>query len=240
MGIHLHKKLGWGLTGLEYDQQTGRLTDPRVNADALAMPPDGVGPEYLQYVTALRDAEPENSDEWFDLSMTCAMVEAAQERSGHLPWPVSRETESGRKDLLLIQPIGFGQWSRYADPIDQAEENALYPDEYCRVVEMPYGIYPFEGVYMDSRDGRRVDATAKRMIDRLLASRDDNQMKNVTRLKAANHLAATLGFENAEDAQRYIAPLVPSDIRHVISWMNLLKGPDVWLQLRPMLYVYWS
>lgn len=240
MGIHLYKKLGWGLTDVAHDQQTGALTDPRVNAgsSSFTMPPDEVGPQYLEYLEALRAAEPENSDAWFDLSMTIEMVKADQEKNGPLPWPVSREGESGRRDLLLIQPVGFSHWTRYGDPLDQAEENALYPDTYFRIVPMPFGIYPFEGLYMDSRDGRRLDTTAKRMIDRLLAKQETEEDQQFR--KAADHLAKVLGFEDAEQARQHIAPAVPPDIRYVISWLNLFNGPDVWRQLRPMLYVYWS
>lgn len=240
MGIRLYKKMGWGLTGLEHDQKTGRLTDPRVNADALYRHMDDIAPDYLEYLDALRAAEPENSDAWFELMMTIEMIKADVQRNGHAPWPVTRESESGRRDLLLVQPPGFSHWTRYGDPLDQAEENALHSDEWGRVVEMPHGIYPFEGLYMDSRDGRRLDSTAKRMIDRLLASMDDDQAKNETRRKAADHLARNLGFDSAEQAHQYIAPAVPPDVRYVISWLNLLNGPDVWRDLRPMLYVYWS
>ena len=242
MGIHLYKKMGWGLTGLECDQQTGALTDSRINtgSSSLIMPPDQVGPEYLDHLEALRAGEAAESDEWFELSMSIEMVKADKERAGEIPWPVTRDAESGRRDVLLIQPPGFSHWTRYGDQIDQAEENAVHSGKWGRVVEMPYGLYPFEGLYMDSRDGRRLDSTAKRMIDRLIAARDDDEAKNELRLKAANHLARNLGFDDAGQAQKYIAPIVPPDIRFVISWLNLFNGPDVWLQLRPMLFAYWA
>lgn len=240
MGIHLYKKMGWGLTGLEYDQQTGALTDNRISirSSSLTMPPDRIGPEYLAYLEALRAAEPESSGEWFELSMTIEMVKADSKKEGELPWPVTRETESGRRDLLLIQPPGFSHWTRYADQIDQAEENILHADEWGRVVEMPYGIYPFEGLYMDSRDGRRLDSTAKRLIDKLLVRQETEEDQKFR--GAADHLAKMLGFTDAGHAQEHIAPVVPPDIRYVASWLNLFNGPDVWLQLRPMLYVYWA
>lgn len=240
MGIRLYKKLGWAMSGLEHNQRTGALTDLRVNASALTHGLDDVGPQYLEYLDALRAAEPENSDTWFDLSMTIQMVESDQEKNGEIPWPVTREAESGRRDVLMIQPPGYSHWTRYGDQIDQAEENAVHPDEWGRIVEMPYGLYPFEGLYMDSRDGRKLDSAAKRMIDRVLNSMDENETKNASRLKAANHLARNLGFNDAEQARQYIAPVVPSDVRHVVSWLNLFSGPDVWLKLRPVLYVYWA
>lgn len=240
MGTGLYKKLGWALTGLECDEKTGKLTDPRINTAALASRPEDIGPPYLAYLKALRDAAPENSDEWFDLMMTISMIEAARETEKISPWPITRDADSGRPDVLMIQPVGFSHWTRYGDQIDHAEENSLHADEWGRIVEMPYGIYPFEGLYMDSRNGRRLDSTAKRMIDRMLDEKDKDPEKSEVRQKVATRLARTLGFEDVEQARKYIAPVVPADVRHIASWLNLFNGPDVWLQLRPVLYAYWS
>lgn len=240
MGIHLYKKMGWGLTGLNHDRETGAMTDPRVNRAVLDAHSnaDQVGGNYLQYLEALRDAEPENSDPWFDLMMSVEMVKETKSREGRLDWPVTRCSESGRRDVLLIQPVGYPHWTRYGDQIDQAEENAAHGDEWGRLVEFRHGIYPFEGLYMDSRDGRRLDSTAKRTIDKLLVRQETEEDQKFR--GAADHLAKVLGFTDSAQAQKYIAPEVPSDIRHVASWLDLFTGPDVWLQLRPMLYVYWA
>lgn len=237
MGVRLFKKLGWGLTGLECDKD-GALTDSRINADALKRGQEDAAVEYLMHLEGLRSAEEEHSDAWFDLTMSIEMIKAALEEEECLPWPVTRSSESGRRDLLLVQPVGFTDWTRYGDRIDQAEENALHPDEYYRIVPMPHGIYPFEGLYMDSRNGRHLDRTATRMIGRLLEKQKTEEDQKYRAV--ADKLAKTLGFDDAEQAQRCIAPIVPSDIQHVCSWLNLFNEPDAWLQLRPMLYIYWS
>jgi hypothetical protein len=187
----------------------------------------------------LREAEEEHSLAWIDLSMTIGMVESAEAADGALMWPVIRESETGLRDLLLIQPVGFNRWNRYGDQIDQTEENLLYPDEVARVIPSPYGIYPFEGLYMDSRDGRRLDSTAKRLIERM-ASTVEKGEKGRRQRDAAEHLSRVLGFDNTDQALDHMVPVVPPDVRYVISWLNLFNEPDLWLQLRPMLYVYWS
>lgn len=247
MGTRLNKKLGWALTGLERDEY-GRLTDPRVSIDAVSRRVEDFAPLYQEYLEAMRDAERRGGDDmqqsnaWFDLMMSIEMLKAAREQNDVFDWPVTFRSDAGRPDLLLIQPVGYSGWSRYGDHIDQQEEAMLHPGVEPRVVPMPYGIYPFEGLYMDSRNGHQVDSTAKRTIDRLLDQKDEDEDedKKEVRLKAANHLARTLGFGDAGQARQYLAPVVPPDIRYVISWLNLFNGPDVWLQLRPVLYVYWS
>lgn len=237
MGIRLSKKLGWGLTDLQCDE-LGRVADPRVNPAALDQGTRDVGPQYLEHLKALRDQEPENSDAWFDVMLTIGMTEEAVKSDGHLPWPVVRPFEGGLRNVLLVQPVGYN-WSRYDDPIDVAEENALHPDTLGgRIVPMEYGIYPFEGLYMDSRTGRRLDSTVKRLIDRL-TTRWTEENADAFR-SAAEHMAKVLGFKNTDEALEYIAPIVPPDIRYVDSWLGLFTGPEVLLQLRPMLYAYWS
>lgn len=240
MGIRLSKRLGWGFTDVQYEN--GHITDPRISvSSSLLMPPDEVGPGYLGYLEALRDAEHEESDAWFDVMMSIAMVKDAAKHDGSLPWPVVWLPEGGLQNVLLIQPVGFSRWSRYDDPIDVAEEYALHADPLGgRVVPLPYGIFPFEGLYMDSRDGRKLDSTAKRTIDRLLDNGTEGGEVRLERRRAADHLARAIGFTDAGQAREHIAPVVPSDILNVISWLNLFNGPDCWRQLRPMLYVYWS
>lgn len=240
MGIRLSKKLGWGLTDVMHDDK-GYVSDPRINASALNPPGGEFIAGYLEYLESLKGDEPNISDEWFEVMLTIQMIEESRRREEHIPWPVTRPFEGGCWNVLLVQPVGFDKWSRYDDPIDVAEECASDSGTLGgRVTPMPYGIFPFEGLYMDSRDGRRLDSTAKRMIDRLLDGGPEDAGVSPERHRAAGHLARVLGFEDTDEASRCIAPVVPSDIRNVCSWLDLFTGPDVWLQLRPMLYVYWS
>ncbi|MCP9209651.1 hypothetical protein [Streptomyces cucumeris] len=237
MGIRIHKKIGWGITGLEHDER-GILTDSRVNADALLQSVDEVGTEYLKYLESRRDEE-EDPDERFELMSIIGMVDAAQAQGESLWWPVTREDEAGRQDVLLVQPVGMPGWSRYDDPIDFAEEGALHGPIEPRVVPLERGIYPLEGAYMDSRDGRRLDPAAKRFLDRLMGLQGEDEGRQRYG-RTADRLAESMGFNDAHHARQHIAPAVPADIRHVCSWLNLFTDPDMWLQLRPMLYVYWG
>ena len=238
MGIRLFKKLGWGLTGLER-HENGTLADPRVNTDALGPRSQGVGSGYLEYLKTLQDRQARESADWFDLMLNVSMVEEILKREKEVAWPVTWGGNGGIRDLILVQPVGFHHWTRYGDALDQAEENALYPDEYHRIVPMPYGVYPFEGLYMDSRDGRPLDTTAKRFMERLLEQRRKSG-DGAEYGQLADKLAVLMGFDDPEEAEAHIAPAVPPDIRYVCDWLGLFTSPDVVLQLRPMLYTYWS
>lgn len=55
-----------------------------------------------------------------------------------------------------------------------------------------------------------------------------------------NLLSEHLGFKDYAQANRYIAPIVPGEIRALAEFGDLFTSPDVLLQLRPLLYCYWS
>lgn len=235
MGIRIYKQLGWGLTDLKENEQ-GYTDDPRINTEALEHREE-LGPEYLRHLIALRDAEEEEWDAWFDLSMPIAMIEACEAEDGRVPWPIVHSGEPYQGKVLLIQSPGL-PWSRYADPIDHGEEIALHPGMKSRIVPMLSGIYPFEGLYMDSRTGRPINSglvTNLRNLSQQWISEGSEK-----HLDVANRLAKVMGFEHIEEAAEHIAPRVPADILQICAWTNLFTGPDVWLQLRPMLYVHWS
>lgn len=236
VGIRIHKKIGWGLTDLKYDGE-GRVIDPRVNSRVLDNPPDEVGPECLMHLEGLRDALPEDSDEYFDITMEIGMVTEARRRGRRIWWPVTHEPEAGRPDVLLVQPIGLPDWSRYDDPIDYAEEVALREPRESRVVPIPRGIHPFDGLYMHARTGARLNAAGVNAFRALSRSESPEEAKRAVLL---DKVAGKLGFADRADAERGIVPWVPGDVRRVCAWANLFADPNTWRQLRPLLYVYWA
>lgn len=237
MGARIHKKIGWGLTGLAHDDQ-GRLTDPRVNAEALTDRPGEVGPEYLMYLEGLRDAAPEGSDEAFDITLEIATVTKTRKHVRHTPWPLVHKPQVGRPDVLLVQPIGFPDWSRYDDPIDHAEEVATHekPME-PRVVPIPHGIHPFDGRHMHARTGVRLNAAG---VSTFRALGRSEALEEAGRVALLDQVAGDLGFVDRTDAERHIVPWVPGNVRRVCAWTGVFTDPDTWRDLRPLLYVYWA
>jgi hypothetical protein len=235
MGIRVSKKIGWGLTDIQHEN--GRITDPRINVSShLLMPPDSVGPPYLEYLGALADAEVPESYDHTDILLEAEMVKEALKREGGLPWPITWQSEYGRADTLLVQPVAALDWSRHDDPIDFIEESFFSRPMDPRVFPIRNGIHPYEGLYMDGRSGKRLDSSAVNIMRRVLA-REDGKPE---RRQAADSLALSLGFSSADEAQSLIIPFIPGDIRRVAAWGDLFSGPTAWLDLRPLLYVYWA
>lgn len=237
VGVRIHKVVGWALTDLEHDGMT--LTDPRINQSvAFQSPPDDFVPLYMGYLKEVGEGQLPDSDEHFDVQGEIMMLEVLLEQGRPLYWPVVRDGEYGRPDVLVIRPPAMPEWERYGDPIDHLDESNRNPDGLIRVEPLPFGVYPYEGLYMDSRDGRHLDSTAKRTVDRLADRFGGDNGEKFRR--AADHLARSVGFEDADQALVHTAPRVPGDVLRFASWLGLFTGPDVWLQLRPVLYVYWS
>lgn len=236
MSDRIYKQLGWGLTDLNEDER-GYTDDPRINPDALLHRPE-LGPEYLEYIRKLCEAAEETHDAWFDLTTIIAMIEADQEKGVTVPWPITHSGEPHQGRVVLIQPPGFSRWSQYNNPIDNAEESLRSTWGEPRTMLFQHGIFPFVDLYMDSRTGRDLDTKIAVAMKNCMDHPIDKDTKK--RLERADRLAQFLGFENLEEANQHVAPRVPADIRYFCDWVNLFTGPDVWLQLRPMLYVHWS
>lgn len=236
MGNRIYKQLGWGLADLQEDER-GYTDDSRINSEALLHRME-LGPEYLEHIKNLCEMEEEASGNWFDLKMISTMIEEDLKKDGMVRWPITHSGEPCQGKVLLIQPPGFNRWTQYNNAIDNAEESLRSDWGNPRTTLFQHGIFPFVDLYMDSRTGRHLDtkivAAMKNCIDHPI----DKDTKK--RLSRADRLAQFLGFENLEEANQHVAPRVPPDIRYFCDWANLFTGPDIWLQLRPMLYVHWS
>jgi hypothetical protein len=230
MGIRIHKTLGYGLTDVA--TEGGRITDPRINSDSCLLDETKASPGgYAGFLE--RMASEGNEDARMEIELVAMTAKEKEVSPSSL---CVRAIEGGLPNVLLVRPVGFPHWYRYDDPIDFQEEVMRdgHPDP--RVVEIDGGIYPWVGTYMDVRTGERVDSTAV-SIWRQIAHGD---MADEEKGTALDRIAQVLGYADHAEAQRFVAPVVPPDVRYVCDWGGLFTGPDVWRQLRPLLYVYWA
>jgi hypothetical protein len=155
--------------------------------------------------------------------------------------------DGGLPEVLAIQPFSCERWYRFDDAIDWITESYLIPGEGVRVpfrkdqvshaAVLPDGPHPFNGAFMDARDGRRLPD--KLVIPWLWAGRDKAVPGSEHMHRALEAFACEMGFASQEEAKANVAPEVPEEIRHLAEFAGLFTGPEVWLQLRPLLYTYW-
>lgn len=232
MGIRVHKILGWGLTDLD----TGYQADRRVNwsSPLLSYEDQPTAGQYYYWLEARRQAAGDKCS----FSLDWAMLHGDEKlREKDLYGCVVYEHEYGLPEMLVLRPVTKDDWYRFDDDIDHMTET--YPwredSQTNRVQVFEHPPFPFNGFYMDKRDGRKLpDAVFPWW-----------QLQNGTRNRefreqAADLFAREMGFAGHAEAVENVAPQVPEEIRDLAEFGRLFTGPDVWLQLRPLLYTWWA
>lgn len=229
MGIRINKVIGYGLDDVV--TENGVITDSRINPDSpLLTGIDEGGDDYWAYLEKAAEAGDEDAEH--DLLMWTAFGRDADTR-----WLVTHQAECGLPNVLVVRPVGFPAWRRHDDPIDYQEEVLRddHPDP--RVVRPLGGLHPFNGQHMDVRTGKRIEGTMVNTWRRVVNSTSENEE---SRLAALDLLARGLGYADHAEAERFVAPFVPHEIRHVCAWGGLFTSEEVCLQLRPLIYTYWA
>jgi hypothetical protein len=137
---------------------------------------------------------------------------------------------------LVVRPAGYTRWHRYGDPIDTEEEYALYGDMANRAVALAGGIFPFSGLWMDTRTGERLEEPHASIWQRVARQPEGTKDRD----RVLDLMAKALNFQDRAEAARSMAPFVPPEIRRLCEWAQLFTSPKVCHQLRPLLYVHWS
>lgn len=142
---------------------------------------------------------------------------------------IVHDTEYGLSNVVCIRPGWIDDWYRYDNSIDWVEETYLRGEDEAQrnwVRVLPHGLHPWNGSYMDDRTGEKVptDIMTWVRVRGMKVTPDD----------------AMAGFADHEDAAAHCVPFVPTDVREVAEWADLFTNPDVWRQLRPMVYCWWA
>lgn len=229
MGIRVHKKIGYGLADVATTNLESRISDERINLNSPAIRQEHMPIE--PYEDWLR-AQQLNGDPDFSYALDLAIL-GDSKKSFDLESAVTHNGEFGLSNVLLIIPPSFqDSWTRYDDPMDYIEETHLREDPQANwVKQLKSGIYPFVG-YMDKRTGKDLDDR----IFHWVRATHTPQFKEVN----LDTLAKAAGFKDHNDAVENVAPIVPPDVKNVAQFLELFTADDVWLQLRPLIYVYWS
>lgn len=224
MGIRVHKFLGWGLIDVQ-------PKDERINGESwLLHGEDAPEPEeYLAWLEPRRDG--------VRFTLDYAHLKHLPPPSGK--WDRERDLTdcAVHRDVLALRPFAHPDWCRFDDTIDYMEET--YPEtgqpQRNRIKLYDHGPWPYNGVYMDKRDGRVLPSdimTWWRLVN-------DNPHDAEGRAKALKVFAEVCGFASHEEAAENVRPEVPQEIRDLAEFASLFTSDTVWLQLRPLLYTYW-
>jgi hypothetical protein len=232
MGVRIHKFLGYGIADLATEKE--KLVDPRINDESPIVCFEA--PSTEDYTTWLADLEPDERgdlDFWF-LTDKEAQTNGRGKRRISLDDCVAYSPEKGLAHVLALQPVSMKDWRRTDDPIDYIENHTL--DSYSMEPKLDIltnGLYPWIGSYMDCRTGEKVN---DKIMWWIRASQDDERRESAD----LDSLAEDAGFTSHNEALKYVAPFVPVDVRNLAKYLELFTNDNVWLDLRPMLYTYWS
>lgn len=253
MGIRVHKMIGYGLVDIKVDGYT--CIDPRINMQGIITnweDPFESAQSYFDYLQSIEAAEkhkPARERKFLahlDMSILRTASKVSEERL-RLYDPKSAvvwKPEYGMASVLCIRPVASLDWLRYDEMIDWCEETEFSPGGKSQRNWMKFlqgGIFPFNGRYMDSRDGSSLPMDAALEYVRMTHYADqwgvtDSELRD----QARDLLVKRLPFDSLEECEAHFAPYVPQEIRSLCEWGNAFTDPNVVFQLRPMMYVYWE
>lgn len=244
MALRLNKALGYALTDLVDN-------DPRINPDSPLLfwsrfeeeDEDFVVPTLDSYAAWL-EQKAAAGDGGFGTRTEAKLLQSERSRRLHhleLTDAVVHQTETGPETLVLIPPVSLHRWCRNDDSIDYIEASLL-PDggRDNSLVRLQQGISVYAGRFMDI-DGTELNEHARHFVYFAGQGMPEEEMDNVaSRIKPLAPTDDRHPYAGAADARDRIVPLVPADLRRLAEYGQLFTGPDVWKQLRPVLYTYWA
>lgn len=243
MGVRIHKVIGYGLTDVVPSKEKGvyRPDDPRLNPHSILFDQEGEWSKgaYVDFLNKKAEAD----DGWGEYKL---QAHTASDELKH--WTPDQsfvyQGEYGLPNVLLVTvPVMHSAWFRYADAIDYEESlmrPAGEPVNYWKPIKN--GIYPYARFYMDSRTGNTLmGIEPERFVYTLeTLKRKLSEEARAKFLFLRDEMAHKMGFVDAEEAERLMAPIVPDEIKNLCEFGKLFTEPKYMSQLRPILYVFWS
>lgn len=229
MAIRIHKAIGYGLTDVRVKDY--EIDDPRINAGSFLLAGHVDHREdHLSYGRWLERRADGDKKLLLNITQELDSLDSAGAKDAYET--VLHDAEYGLPGVLLVRPVGFSSWYRRDDQIDYEEEHrGAGPGN--RVTSTVGGIHPWSGLYMDTRTGERIKGNLVNAWRQMVNGGSEDQ-------ELLDGLAQGLGYKDHAEAERYVAPFVPREIRRLCEWGGLFTSPDVVLQLRPLLYIYWA
>lgn len=243
MGMRIHKALGWGLKNVKYKKY--KLADPRFNSSS-AIEGDYderdekfTTEKYIEWLeNKIKTFEKDDFEIW-NIKLEIKFLKE-QQKDKQLKTDFCSSMIYGTEYLLgnvfcCVPLCNFKQWFRHDDNIDYHIETKILKKNtpYVKVFDDP--LYPYLQ-YWDVRNGKISNSEA------FTFRRCFNDSKKIDKKsQVMDEIAKMCGYENAEDCINYMKPIVPNVIRWQLEFGNIFKDLNkTILELKPILYTYWS
>ena len=223
MGIRVHKMVGYGLTDVEEN-------DERINWDSkvlkYAMHNEQHTHDYIEYYKAKHDSVCLDDIYIREIVKKGERIPRIQDAFQYAGG------DFGMDNVFVVRPLTMTDWCRYDDTLDWIEETTGY-DQQDRVQILADGPFPYNGLHMDARTGKRVKGDVNWW------SRVSENPEYKDREDVLDSLAELFGMSHNE-AKNNLVPFVPEDIRYLCEFAEVFTTDDVFRQLRPMIYTWWA
>ena len=239
MGTRIRKMMGYALTDLK--TKKGQIEDDRINMGSMLFTRRAnVESENSKYLDFLVSKSGEKDNPFLEQLAMKQVIESKDYvdlRKGlHY-----RDDEEGyaMKNVLVLMPVfGWktGGWFRYDDPMDYVEAGLRKNPMKSTLTLLESGPFPYNDSYMNSRTGARLDGGY------VNDWREGRRKSHPSELdsKLTDFFLKELGFGSDDEAQKFIAPAVPKDVKAFVEFTEIFNEPETVNQLRPVLYSYWA
>jgi len=254
VGIRIHKIIGWGLNNIVADEK-GKVIDPRINIDFFQSEDywdkaDNVDAFFTwiekneeDCVKILREVEPlsekiqagnEEKAKKYDIHIFWALnagKKAEIEISDYNLYPVTYDSEFGKKEILLFSPIDSKDWYRYDDIIDYYESDKQ--ENTVKILTNSCGIYPYLGMVHIPH----APNFGKENYPNTLWPAEYNRAIGVF----SPNSKPLLQEPELSYFKKWYRPTIPAMVILHVKYLNIFKYFNETIhELRPMIYTYWA
>lgn len=246
MSYRLHKTLGYGFVDLHTDGKDS-IDDERINTSSFLL-------DYYIFLDKYKDNH-EAFDDYIafiqknnlstDLDSISLLEEVKKDRIS-MDSCITYNADYGLKSVLCLTPFSelrrSDSWKRSGNTLDAYEAQLTKGEDWDKpVLEIvPGGIYPFLQIYIDKRTWKNI-----RITDSDRWNRVNNECKEIGNVPdymepKMTEAAQKAGFDSWQEARENIVEAPPNDIINLMKWSGLVTDEKYILDVKPMLYTYWS
>lgn len=152
--------------------------------------------------------------------------------------PVAYSDEGGLSNVLVITPPSEVDWHRYADDFDYAYAQIDYYENGVDFVTPKVNVlrsnpWPYDVFWMDDRTGQKFQHG--NLYEWLRAVKNTSYPLGDDTKETLTQELLGMSYEDTQ----HIVPGVPGAVKRVGSFLNLFTE-NVYKDMKPMLYTYWS